>query len=207
MKFYGYWLLLLIFVKSSYCYSQNTGTFTDRRDNHIYKWIKLGDQIWMGQNLAFKADEGCWAYDDDHKNVDVYGYLYDWNAAMTSCPDGWHLPADQEWEKLAVYVSQNYDGCEKKDENWINVGDFLKSDKGWNFDGNGNNLTGMSFVPGGWRSYVGDFKAIEESCSFWSSTLNNETSAWKRGVVYKDTEFKRSYSLGATGFSVRCIKN
>jgi hypothetical protein len=75
-------------------------TFTDSRDGKTYKTIKIGSQIWMAENLAFKASSGCWAYDDDKSNVEKHGYLYDWNAAKTTCPAGWHVPSDEEWEEV-----------------------------------------------------------------------------------------------------------
>ena len=33
-----------------------SGTFEDERDGKTYKWVRVGDQIWMVQNLAYKAD-------------------------------------------------------------------------------------------------------------------------------------------------------
>ena len=43
------------------------------------------------------------AYNNDLLNVDLYGYLYNWSAANDSrgiCPEGFHLPSDQEWSEL-----------------------------------------------------------------------------------------------------------
>jgi len=31
-----------------------------------------------------------------------FGVLYNWPAAISSCPDGWHLPSDQEFKILEV---------------------------------------------------------------------------------------------------------
>ena len=34
-------------------YTPETGILTDERDGEVYKTAKIGDQIWMGQNLRY----------------------------------------------------------------------------------------------------------------------------------------------------------
>ena len=80
------------------------GTFTDSRDGNTYKWIEIGNQIWMAENLNFHANSGCWVYDNNPENADTYGRLYNWETARNVCPDGWHLPSDNEWKELEVYL-------------------------------------------------------------------------------------------------------
>jgi len=85
-----------------------TGTFTDSRDGNIYNWVKIGDQTWFTENLKFKADSGCWAYNNDESLVAQYGYLYNWEVASdtNTVPKGWHLPAKDEWEALLDTLSK-----------------------------------------------------------------------------------------------------
>ncbi len=59
-------------------------TFTDSRDGKIYKTVRIGSQ----KNLAFKTNESCWAYNDNPANINIYGCLYTWDAALKTCPLG-----------------------------------------------------------------------------------------------------------------------
>jgi len=43
-------------------YSGTSGYFIDERDGKRYKWVRIGDQIWMAKNLAYQADSGCVAF-------------------------------------------------------------------------------------------------------------------------------------------------
>ena len=150
------------------------GSFTDVRDSKIYKTVKIGDQIWMAENLAYmpsifsgKKEGGIWVYDYFGKkgifgynadineakatrNYKILGCLYDWETANTICPRGWHLPSHEEWSGLEMNLgmsesdSANYDGYRS-----FNEGSKLKSKSGWRSSGNGNNESGFNAVPGG----------------------------------------------------------
>ena len=70
------------------------GEITDSRDCQVYKTVKIGDQVWMAENLnyaytgvkynysGYTSDSISWCYSNDASNCEIYGRLYTWAAAM-----------------------------------------------------------------------------------------------------------------------------
>jgi uncharacterized protein (TIGR02145 family) len=176
-------LILFLCLTALSSEAQNEGTFTDPRDGKTYKTITIGTQTWMAENLAYKANTGCWAYNDDPANVAKYGYLYFYETAKTSCPEGWHLASDNEWSLLVKFLG----------------GDKLA----------GSKLKENGFVPlaGGFRNGFGIYSGLGTHGMWWSSTWSTAMNAWYRLMTFDSSKFEKR-SLGKiSGFSVRCVKD
>lgn len=90
-------LILALLICSLTNYAQQTGTFKDPRDGKEYRTVKIGNQTWFAENLAYKPGRGnYWAYKNDKKNIYKYGYLYDGETALKICPSGWRLPNEKD---------------------------------------------------------------------------------------------------------------
>jgi len=79
--------------------TKNDSTFTDPRDGKTYRIVKLGERIWMAENLNYEMDDGIksWCNGNKQENCDKYGRLYTYKSATYACPPGWRLPAVEEW--------------------------------------------------------------------------------------------------------------
>lgn len=93
------------------------GTMTDPRDGKTYKTVKIGEQVWMADNLDYwtpnsKSYENCTDFHYRPCNSDKEDcskkncQLYDWNTANHVCPVGWHLPNKEEFKLLLKSVGE-----------------------------------------------------------------------------------------------------
>ena len=174
-------------------YNAEKNTLTDTRDGKVYRTVKIGDQVWMAENLNFETDSS-YCYNDSAEYCAKYGRLYRWTAAMDACPSGWHLPDLAEWKTLLAAVGGD-----------SIAGTKLKSTSGWNSDGNGTDDFGFTVLPaGGWRSK--DF--VGEVAAFWTSSWYEEYGDYVNGIkLYTDnTVVRQTYRSMYYAYSVRCVK-
>lgn len=80
--------------------------YTDTRDGYQYNTIKIGEMIFLAENLSYKPDNGNYWF-IENKSKGITTYLYDWNTAKNSCPLGWHIPTKKEWEILTKIYSES----------------------------------------------------------------------------------------------------
>ena len=206
--------------------TEESDDLTDARDGREYRTIRIGNTLWMAENLAWLPSVSPVAsgslidpffYVYNYNGFDIseailtssyktYGVLYNWNAAMTSCPDGWHLPSDEEWIELEQSLGMSAeDAAGERFRNSGEVGDKLKAEMGWNEEGNGNDVSGLGAIPAGYRVRGGQYLHQGNTASFWTAD-EDENMALQRGLYYFNNGVYRSSWSKTTGSSVRCVK-
>ena len=180
-------------------------TMTDSRDGQTYMTVKIGEQVWMAENLNFKIDSS-YCYKDSSKYCKKYGRLYTWTAAMKACPDGWRLPSETDFVNLIKAVGGEED-----------AGTKLKSTSGWNDDdgksGNGTDSFGFSALAAGVGN-AGIYGGEGYTTIFWGSTECSENSpqlgvdcAYAINLDYDEVNVNLpSYAARDLVLSVRCVK-
>lgn len=208
---------------------------TDSRDGKIYKTAQIGTQLWMAENLnhGMVIHDSVEATDNDtiemyyYNNSDslgnLYGGLYLWDEMMQYtttastqgvCPDGWHLPSDEEWMTLEKFLGMADSTVVKT--SWRgtdNEGTKLKDESSDFWSIPGSNESGFSGIPGGRLNdstnpaYDGKrFQDLGVASRFWTSSGEEVGNhAWYRGLAGKNVG--RNDIVKHTGRSVRCVKD
>jgi uncharacterized protein (TIGR02145 family) len=199
-------------------------------DGNVYKTIKIGNQIWMAENLKVThyrngdeipkiTDNTAWskttkgakcAYENDNNNIEKYGYLYSWNAVGDSrniAPEGWHVPTEEEWNQLEIYLGTKAEDVPSLNWRGSESGKKLKAKAGWDKNGNGTDVYGFSVLPGGYRHYDGNYDGLGNEAVFWTSEESNMMSAWFRAIISNNSAIKRDGIFKEFAFSIRCIKD
>ncbi len=182
----------------TYSYAQETGSFTDKRDGKVYKTVKIGDQWWMAENLAFKTENGCWVYEDIKDYVKTHGYLYSWEVAIKACPDGWHLPSMQDWWNLSNFLGGDDPAGGKLKETGTNS---------WKSPNTGaTNSSGFTALSSG-RSGDKTMGYIGYMTFFWTSEDEGDESGICRALYSSKGELSLYGVEKKDGYSVRCLKD
>lgn len=132
------------------------GIIYDKVKIEDYKTVTIGSQTWMAENIR-EDIPAAKCYDNDSKNCELFGMLYDWNTANTICPVGWHLPDDGEWNTL---------------QNFVENGTKLRANSPYWIHETGTDDYGFTALPSG---YIRDSKFSQkgEVAGFWSATTGS----------------------------------
>ncbi|PBC73449.1 fibrobacter succinogenes major paralogous domain-containing protein [Fibrobacter intestinalis] len=205
------------------------GEFTDSRDGQVYKTVKIGEQIWMAENLKYAylqptstEDSSSFCYRNEPDSCAKYGRFYWWSAAMDSAgvfSDG----GKGCGYKVKCNATESVRGvCPKgwhlpSNTEWkilfATVGDtsiagiLLKSKSGWYSDGYGMDIYGFSVLPAGYCGGTGHYGNVGKGAYFWSSTEDGSNDAYFWGFDSGYEGVFSGYFDKSLGYSVRCLKD
>jgi uncharacterized protein (TIGR02145 family) len=173
--------------------AQATDKFIDTRDGTEYKTIQIGTQVWMAENLNFSTPNS-WCIE-----CETYGRLYNYNEAISACPDGWHLSSDLDWTILVGNLGGFTTAGGKLKESGINH--WKKPNKF------ATNESGFNAIPHGYRSVNGILNFENKMGFWWTSTENEKLNSWSIRIDYDKNNVTRQISNKDVGLSVRCVKD
>jgi uncharacterized protein (TIGR02145 family) len=222
----------------------DSGTFIDSRDNRVYRWVRIGDQIWMAENLGYTGDNGFikympdtidWATNtafngwchhfNDPSNYATMGVLYQYEAAISAVPPGWHIPDENEFFELLTYLSSeghSADGITTPDvvtDEGLHVAKSMATDNDWIPSsipwavGNGDlpelrNRSGLSIQPTSMRRGNGtEFWPDHRSAYFHLTRDSTIGIAAGFRLEFSDSKAHFWYPTKDWGQAVRCIKD
>ncbi|MFH0894581.1 MAG: fibrobacter succinogenes major paralogous domain-containing protein [Bacteroidota bacterium] len=193
------------------------------------KTVKIGSQEWTDANLnvsKFKNGDiipeaknieefiqACsdlkpiWInYENETANGTVYGKIYNYYAVQDSrglAPVGFHIPTDAEWKQMIDELGGS-----------DNAGKKLKSIKGWDENGNGDNKSGFNALPGGelnggyaGNEFVPEFREKGSYTCFWASDKSSMFIKPNRCLSFQSDVVETKSSYLNYGFYVRCVKD
>ena len=194
-------------------------TYSVKIGGRRYPVVKIGNQLWMAENLDWKFDgldigTNAWYYNNDEQSYGIdgtykCGLLYTWVAAKylddnktTLLPDGWRVPSGIDLTALASTCGGfNVAGTKLK-----SLDNSITSN--WPSRWNGTNDYGFNALPAGWRYYQGGFRDFGSEVDFWLNTEYNNTHGHSfyfntgTSIIYNPNDGAEKMC----GFSIRLVK-
>lgn len=189
-------------------------------EGEMYKTVIIGEQCWMKENLniGFRLDVNVltsnngviekYCYDDLLINCEIYGALYHWKEMMLHttapgiqgiCPNGWHLPTDDEWWELINYIGgEDIAGGKLK----------ARGTAYWDPPNEGaTNESGFTVFAGGGRYHHGYYQTFGTYGGFWSSTEYGFSDAYYFQLKSNESAISTGLNIKGNCHSVRCVKD
>jgi uncharacterized protein (TIGR02145 family) len=122
------------------------------------------------------------------------------------CPEGWHIPTDDEWKTLEMYLGMTQDEVDKSNVmRGTNEGDKLKGlTHSWCTGTSGCGESGFNASPASYRNTDGSPQGVGSHGNWWTSA-SSDSNAWYRSLNSGNAGVYRFSNSLAHGRSVRCL--
>ena len=189
-----YFFTLVLTILSLGLSAQEVEEMVDPRDGQSYSVVTIDIELeggvfikrtWMAENLNYEVPSS-FCYKDEKAYCEAYGRLYTFEAAVSACPEGWHVPTIAEWNLLF----QTYGGIRK-------AGTALQKD----------GESGLNLTFGGFGDPGSVFKNIGISGNYWDAEKKSENTSGLVSVQKGSTEIYHSIIGNWHRNSCRCVKD
>lgn len=158
----------------------NRGTFIDARNGNEYKYVTIGTQVWMAENLDLETSySSCYNNDEEfcaqfgrHYSLLLEGKdlgIFDQTVLDTVCPSGWHVPSVTEWDILANSMGGRAEGAIRL-INSDSLNDELYVP--------GTDDCGFNSLPAGYMQNNLGLEQLWEKSFYWTSTSKDLNIAY-----------------------------
>jgi len=205
------------------------GTQCWMRENMNATHYADGTELINGTGVGYIDPESTikywFHYEDNPDNSIVYGRLYTWNAVMNGndgtgqgkvqgiCPLGWHVPSDDEWKTLEMYLGMSREEADLTRQ-WRGTDEGGKLKEAgtlhwYQFNIGATNKSGFSALPGGERVFGGEWFYLTTIGYWWTSTKQTQVLLPVTRILTRahSTIYRDALASPANGMSVRCIKD
>lgn len=188
----------------------------------MYKTVEIVDQTWMAENYRLNTssyqavlNSGIYYPDDKKDNMENFGLLYKYDVATKEgfCPEGWHLPTKDDFDKLIAYVTTHHKFTDESDEekkrNEIAQALLTKNSTLNKYSSYCTDEFGFNAIPAGHYSDSYGYSGLREGGHFWSSTVEKNGQPDKLFIYYTGAHSGKInlVSWESYAYSVRCIKD
>ncbi len=207
--------------------------FTDSRDGNHYNAVRIGNQVWMAENLKYLPSVSGpvtgsqtipYYYVYDYYGTDVtaakattnyttYGVLYNWAAAMNGAASSAANPSGVQGVCPAGWHLPS-------DAEWTQLTDYLggvsvaggklkeAGTTHWYSPNTGaTDESGFTALPGGYCFSSGSFHGIGNDGYWWSASESDANNAWYRYMVFSYSFVNRYYDYKVARLAVRCVRD
>lgn len=184
--------------------------------------VTISDKVWTAKNLNVdhyrngdsipevrdsltwsKLKTGAWCYYNNDPALGlIYGKLYNWfavNDPRGLAPTGWHVPSNDEWNKLIVFAGGGtFAGGRLKEagfSHWLSP------------NTNATNQYGFTALGSGYRGYKGSFIGFMDNGIWWTATESVSSASFAKFFNSNAAIIQTHAEYNELGFSVRCIKD
>ncbi len=197
---------------------------------NLYNTVVIGTKLWMAENLratslnnntpiseitdnaqwvSVNTPAYCW-YNNDVSFKPTYGALYNWYSVNSGqlCPDGWHVPTDDEFNLMETTLGMAADQAGVWGWRGTDHGLKMKNTTGWEESGNGTNSSGFTALPGGYRFGLDGMFMLQSTITYWWTASEHDADrGWYRRLDSSSDQVYRASTSKKGGKYVRCVKN